>query len=204
MRVKELKERKVRILEEILAPLSNGGTQILLDYYRDFLKQITQIRDDYLLNERDCAEVENASYEASCKLKGFGKPKIDPLCLSYRKKMEAARWRATIEVIEEIVQLIESYIKQLSLTKKLIVDTTKIMMRQSPVYDPEQWLLKDYLNQFKSNQELLASFEEQLGVPLNAWGQYITLDELYNSLKTFIYPVVEELYSLGVNQAFLK
>jgi hypothetical protein len=204
IKVKELKFRKIKILKEILAPLSNGGTQILLNYYRDFLKQITQRRDEYALFERESAEIENASYEAYCKLKSSGIPKIDALCLSYRKKFEVYRWRATIEVIEEIIQLLESYIKQLSLTYKLIVDTTKIMMRQLPGYDPKQLLLKDYLNQFKSNQELLTSFEEQLGVPLNAWGKYITRQELYNSLKTFIYPVVEELYFLGVNQAFLK
>jgi DNA-binding NarL/FixJ family response regulator len=82
MRVKELKERKVRILEEILAPLSNGGTQSLLNYYRDLREQITQLRDDYLLNERESAAVENASYEAYCQLKGSGIPKIDALCLS--------------------------------------------------------------------------------------------------------------------------
>jgi hypothetical protein len=204
MRVKELKSRKVKILSEIFAPFSNGGTQSLLNYYRDFLKQITQLRDEYALFERESAEIEKASYEAYCKLKGSGIPKIDALCLSYRKKIEAARWRATIEVIEEIIQLLESYIKPLTRTKKLIVDTTKIMRGHHRFSWSEQWLLKDYLNQFSSTQELLVSFEEQLGVPLNAWGQYITLGELYDSMKTFIFPMVEELYQQGIKQAFLK
>jgi hypothetical protein len=204
IKVKELKYRKVKILEEILTPFANGGTQRLLDYYRGFLKQIAQIRDDYSLNERESAAVENASYEAYCKLKVNGQAKIDALCLSYRKKIEAQLWRSSIEVIEEIIQLLESYIKQLSLTKNLMVNTTKILMRQLSGSFPEKWLLKDDLNQFKSNQELLVSFEEQLGVPLNAWGEYITLGELYNSMKTFIFPMVEELYQQGIKQAFLK
>jgi hypothetical protein len=204
IKVKELKYRKIKILEEILTPFSNGGTQILLDYYCGFLKQITKIRDDYSLNERESSAVENASYEAYCQLKGNGQAKIAPLCLSYRKKIEAQRWRATIEVIEEIIQLLESYLKQLRRTKKLILDTAKIMMRHHRCSLQEELLLKNYLNQFSSTQELLASFEEQLKVPLNAWGEYITISELYNSLKTFIEPMVEELYSLGVSQAFLK